>query len=397
MIGKSTFLFVMFWLISFYSPAQNELVLLTKKEQFNVGVPISLSFENAFNTSYQMYCSSSYGTTLISTRMNGNKLTFHIPKFISSKTGMVSWKIINTDISGKFWIQPTNKPKTLETYLGPPTIEAGGKDFAMVVVIPTDTLDNPVKKDSEVLIKNHFSQSSKTNQVLTKNLIAYKNIFSPLKTGRMTVSSESYGLNSKEYDVDVLPAIGTNFSISYIRNHEFADGNQITSFYTSIIRDKNNNVVSDGTFVEFFITNKEGNILKTSGTTINGIAKAFIVHPDCEETWTVKAFIDGISNSDNIKLSYKKVIDTIPVSFSKDNRKIKIGPLQSFMKQMIPDGLQVQLSIHKNDKLEGNLIEQSKDGFATFVLNPNIYKSGIYTLEISAACNSTTYKSIRLW
>ena len=399
MLRKSTYTFLILWLISLSTSAQDSLILLNKKESFTVGESISLSFKNTTEKSYQMYCSTGYGTTLLSSIKNDNLLIFKFPEFVSNKTGVVSWKIVglNTPISGKFLIEPVQKPKSLETYIGPPTIEAGGKDFTMAVIIPTDTLDNPVKKDSEVQIKNHFAQSSKTDQVLTKNLIVYKNIFSPLKTGRMTVSSESFGLNSKEYDVDILPAIGTNFKIFYTRNHEYADGNQITKFSTSIIKDKNNNIVSDGTFVEFFIINNNGNTLKTSGTTINGVAEAFIVHPDCEETWKVKAFIQGIANSDYITLTYKKVIEHIPVTFSKDNRKIKVGPLQSFMNQMIPDGLKVQLAVYKNGELEDSIIVQSKDGFTTFILDSNIYKTGNYDLEITVACKTITRKSITLW
>ncbi|MFY7671047.1 hypothetical protein ACOSP6_08135 [Tenacibaculum sp. MEBiC06402] len=399
MIKKSTHIFTMCWLIIQSVMAQDSIILLMNKERFTVGENISLIFSNPSNEVYHLYCSNSFGTTILSGKLSKNKLEFEIPSFMSNKTGVIAWKLIHSSskLTGKLFIQPSEKSTSLETYIGPPTIEAGGKDFAMAVIIPTDSLDNPVKKNTGIVIKNHFYQTPKSQQIFTKNLIGYQNIFSPLKTGRMTVSSESFGLNSKEYDVDILPAIGTNFNIVAKRNHEYADGNQITKFSTSIIKDKNNNIVSDGTFVEFYIRNKESNILKTSGTTINGIAEAFIVHPDCEENWTVKAFINGIANSNTIKISYKKVIDTIPVSFSKDNRTVKVAPLQSFMKQMIPDGLQVRLSIYKDNKLENHLIEQSKDGFAIFNLDPNIYKAGNYTIEISAACNTITHKSIKLW
>ncbi|TCP23297.1 hypothetical protein EV195_10921 [Tenacibaculum skagerrakense] len=399
MLRKSTYTFLILWLISLSTSAQDSLILLNKKESFTVGESISLSFKNSTEKSYQMYCSTGYGTTLLSSIKNDNLLIFKFPEFVSNKTGVVSWKIVglNTPISGKFLIEPVQKPNSLETYIGPPTIEAGGKDFTMAVIIPTDTLDNPIKTNSEVIVKKHVLQSTKNQQIYTNNLIAYLNIFSPSQTGRMTVSSESFGLNSKEYDVDILPAIGTNFKIFYTRNHEYADSNQITKFSTSIIKDKNNNIVSDGTFVDFYITNSNGNILKTSGTTINGVAEAFIVHPDCEDTWKVKAFIQGIANSDSITLLYKKAIEHIPITFSKDNRSSKVGPLQSFMNQMIPDGLKVQLTVYRNGKLEGSLIEQSKDGFATFILDSNIYKAGNYDLEITAACKTITRKSITLW
>ncbi len=399
MLIKYQSLFIMLWFFSNGVKAQDSLALLNQKKEYSAGTKISLTFQNNSEGSFQLFCSNSYGSTVIYGVKDKNKLLFKIPEFISNKIGVVNWKIlgITNNISGQFNISAVQEPNSLETYIGPPTIEAGGTDYAMLVVIPTDKLDNPIQNDSKVDVKQLFLKSKKTQSITTKNLIAHLNIFSPLKTGRIVVSTESYNLNSKEYDVNILPAIGNDFKIFQKRNHEYADGNQITTFFTSIIRDKNNNIVSDGTFVDFFISNNEGNILKTAGTTINGIAKASIIHPDCESTWKIKAYINGISESDSIVITYKKVIKNIPITFSKDNRTIIIGPLQSFMEQMIPDGLQVKLSILNNGIQETEIIEQSKDGFTTFKLNSNIYKTGNYDIEITTACTTKTYKSIKLW
>ena len=60
----------------------------------------------------------------------------------------------------------------------------------------------------------------------------------------------------KKFDVNIMPSIPTNFTISTHRNHTYADGNQITTFSTSIIKDTLGNTVSDGTYVEFYIRNK---------------------------------------------------------------------------------------------------------------------------------------------
>ncbi|MFY9243042.1 MAG: hypothetical protein WAO74_08445, partial [Polaribacter sp.] len=242
-----------------------------------------------------------------------------------------------------------------------------------------------------------FLDAENTTQVFTNNLIAYHRIFSPVKSGRMLLSSKSFELNSKEYDVNIMPAIGTNFNLYSKRNHEYADGNQITQFYTSIILDKNNNVVSDGTFVDFFITNKKGNILKTSGTTINGVAFAKMIHPEWEENWSVKAYINGIAESDILQINYKKVIEDFKVIFSKNNRKITVGPLKSFMNQMIPDGLQVKLSISRNGKVLDEIVKKSIDGFVIFDLNSNIYENNTYDLTITAAGITKTFQSKKLW
>ncbi|WP_370424808.1 hypothetical protein [Tenacibaculum dicentrarchi] len=392
-------LFLLFWCFVTLVTTAQDITLLSKEKQFIAGDTIHLKFNTNSTKKHQMYCTNSYGSTLINSEIINNKMFFKIPTYISNKTGVLNWNILNNkdNISGKFKIIPKPKPVSLETYLGPPSIEAGGTDYTMLVVIPTDDLDNPLKKGTTVKVKHQFLKSERKTKVLTNNLIAFKNINSPLKSGRMIITSESLNLNSKEYDVNIMPAIGTNFKLFFKRNHKYADGNQITTFYTSIIKDKNNNIISDGSFVDFFITNKKGNMLKTSGTTINGIAYAKMIHPEFEDNWKVKAYINGISESDILKINYKKIIDKFDVNFSDNNRTVKVGPLKSFMKQMIPDGLKVKLAIYKDEKLLNDIIKKSKDGFVYFNLNSNIYKNGNYTIKITAAAVTDTFQTKKLW
>ncbi|SOS46948.1 conserved exported hypothetical protein [Tenacibaculum dicentrarchi] len=392
-------LFLLFWCFVTLVTTAQDITLLSKEKQFIAGDTIHLKFNTNSTKKHQMYCTNSYGSTLINSEVINNKMFFKIPSYISNKTGVLNWKILNNkdNISGKFKIIPKPKPVSLETYLGPPSIEAGRIDYTMLVVIPTDDLDNPLKKGTSVKVKHQFLKSERKINVLTDNLIAFKKIYSPLKSGRMLVSSASLGLNSKEYSLNIMPAIGTNFKLFFKRNHKYADGNQITTFYTSIIKDKNKNVISDGSFVDFFITNKKGNMLKTSGTTINGIAYAKMIHPEFEDNWKVKAYITGISESDILKINYKKIIDKFDVNFSNNNRTVKVGPLKSFMNQMIPDGLKVKLAIYKDEKFLDNIIRKSNDGFVYFKLNSNIYKNGDYTIKITAAAITKTFEAKKLW
>ncbi|MCD8432578.1 hypothetical protein LNJ05_07340 [Tenacibaculum finnmarkense genomovar ulcerans] len=385
--------------VTLVSTAQNTIKLLTQQKEFIAGDTIHLKFNSNNTKIYQIYCSNSYGSTLINSEINNDTIIFKIPTYVSNKIGILNWKIVDdkNNISGKFKIISKSKPISLETYLGPPSIEAGSIDYTMLVVIPTDDLDNPLKKGTSVKVKYQFLKSERKTNVLTDNLIAFKKIYSPLKSGRMLVSSASLGLNSKEYSLNIMPAIGTDFKIFFKRNHKYADGNQITTFYTSIIKDKNKNVISDGSFVDFFITNKKGNMLKTAGTTINGIAYAKMIHPEFEDTWKVKAYITGISESDILKISYQKIINKFDVKFSDNNRTVKVGPLNSFMNQMIPDGLKVKLAIYKNEKLLNDIIKKSKDGFVYFKLNSNIYKNGNYTIKITAASVTETFEAKKLW
>ena len=399
------FLIVLICFLSATFYAQNikndapNFLLLTTQNIFKAGTEIILSFESSTNIKPQLYCSNSYGNTLVTPVLKDERLTYRIPKFITKKRGIVFWKLITeqNQISGNFEITPQLKANSLETYLGPPSIEAGGTDFTMLVVIPTDSLDNPLPENTVVNTKRQFLKDKIGEDINTKNLLGFKNIFSPNKDGRMIISSSTSSLNSKEFDVNVAPAIATNFEIFVDRNHEYADGNQISTFSTSVIKDKNNNIISDGSFVYFYITNSKNNVLKTTGTTINGVAKAKMIHPDHEETWQVKAYFLGIAESNIITVSYKKAVQDFSVTFSKDNRMLTVGPLKSFMNQLIPDGLQVKLTISKDKKIIKTILKESKYGFAKFMLDKNIYKNGNYDLEISTAGIIKTFNAKKLW
>ena len=401
---KSTYLFFVALIILSSSASilinenTNEIKLITTQKVFQVGNTINIKFSTSKVVKPHLYLSSSYGTTLISPTYNSNTLNYKIPKNITDKSGLLNWQLLteNSSLKGILTLNPKSTVAKLETYLGPPSIVAGGKDYAMIVVIPTDDLDNPVKDSTLVNLKHQFFTTTINKKLLTRNLFAYYNIFSENEKGRLLISSECLNTNSKEYSVDILPSIPTNFSIYANRAHNYADGNQLTTFSTSIISDAFGNIISDGTFVEFFIKNKNNNILKASGATINGIATAKILHPDHDELWQIKAYIRGIAESNLISLNYKSAVNDYNVTFSENNRSILVGPIKSFMNQLIPDGLQVSLSIYKDNELVKVLTETTRRGNAKFRLNNDIFKNDNYIIKIKAAGINKTYENKKL-
>lgn len=381
------------------SRAQDHTIkLLTSQHDFEVGSEVILQFSSSGDGQSLLYCSNSYSSILITPNLENNVLRYQIPDFITNKSGLVYWKLVNHEtVSGSFTMHAKKEVATMETYIGPPTIEAGATDYTMLVVIPTDILDNPLPENTLVTSSSQFLATQKEEDIFTNNIIAYQNIYSEKKSGRLFISSECLDINSKEYTIDVVPAIPTDFTISVARSHNYADGNQITSFYTSILKDAHNNVVSDGTFVTFFIRNKEGNILKTSGTTVQGIATSKMIHPDHEDQWSIKAYVQGMAESNTITLDYQQVVKDVETAFAKANREIKVGPLQSFMGQMIPDGFQVSLEVYKNERLLTTYTETSKSGYVTFELQPAIFENGIYTVKIRTAGLEKNYPNTKLW
>ena len=405
MLLKRTYIFVLglILLSSFavvqHNDATNPIQLVTTQTDYNVGKPIVLKFTASEGEKPLLYCSNSYGSTLVSATAKEGTLQYIIPENIIKKIGVVNWIVLdkNKSASGQFNIIPKAEVATMETYIGPPSIEAGGTDYTMLVVIPTDSLDNPVPTNTKVNARFQFLASEENDDIFTNNLIAWRNINSKRESGRMLVSSESLGINSKEFTINVWAAIPTDFKISAKRPHNYADGNQVTTFNTSVIKDKQNNVVSDGTFVTFFITNDNGNILKTTGTTIEGVAHAKIIHPDFKDNWSIKAYVDGMAESDTITLSYQSVIEDFDVAFTNKNREILVGPLQSFMEQMIPDGLHVKLLIYKDNALIDTIIKTSFNGYVTFNLKPAVYQNDTYNFRIETAGINKTFNNKKLW
>lgn len=378
------------------SDSKHDIELLTTQSSYVAGEEISLQFKGNANATTYLLCANSYGTIVVLPSIDNSITSFQLPQSFTNKSGTINWQLISDSFlkTGTLYINPQPKIKAIETYIGPPSIEAGATDYTMLVTIPTDHLDNPLADNTEVTVKYQFLDRNFKNNITMKNGIAYKNIYSEKEDGRIIISTECLDLNSKEYDVNVVPAIPTNFEIDYNRIHEYADGNQITTFSTSELKDRYGNTVSDGTFVNFYLTNSKGYKSSTSGLTINGIAKSKFLHPDHEENFEVKANVDGMAESNTITISYKKAIGDFEINFSEDKRTWTVGPIESFMNQRVPDGLNVTLRIFKNDTLDDTLIKETRNGFATFKLNKDRFPKGQYNFEFYAAGTTKSFTAI---
>lgn len=366
-----------------------EASLITKNTHFEVAQDINLQFYCTPNKDVYLLLRNAYGTTMITAEYKNGKAVFTLPKNYRRIVGPCYWELINrnkTYLTGEIYIyaNPTNKT-LIESYLGPPSILAGGRDYSMMVIVPTDLYDNPVNTGTPIDFSYHYEHKKMDRELFTKDLIGWTTIFSGMETGRILTYSSSNGTSSKEFTTIVRPNKATDFTISYDRVHDFADGNQVITFTTSIIKDDYGNVVSDGTLVNFTIIDSDGKQLNCIGTTLSGIAKGKMLHPVKREFWTIKAFVSGTAESNSISVDFKKAIYDYEVTYTEGNRNIKVGALKSFMNQLVPDGLPVLLYINKDDRLLEIKNTTSLDGIATFFLSSDFFEDGEYKLTVEVA------------
>jgi hypothetical protein len=361
---------------------------------------ITLNSSNGISITYKdsvsLYISSSYGSSVILPEFEKDKLTFTISSEITRKSGVIYWRLLSTAgasiDNGSFHITPSAKlAPILESYLGPPSIVAGGSDYSMMVIVGTDIYDNLLPNNTPVELNLYGNNSKSSIQKTTSDRIFWERIFSPETAGRMLISGSVAYASTNEKTLEINPNNAIDFNISEKLVHPYADGNQIAIFQTSIIKDGFNNIVSDGTLVKFMVTTSKNEKLEVSGATIQGVAKGQFLHPNEPVVWNAQAFAIGMAKSSVKKVSFQSVVEELNVDFSNDNRRIRVGPIQSYMGQIIPDGAKVELQIEGYDK---PLMSTSRNGIVTFELMPALYENGMVDLTISTMGSIETFQKI---
>lgn len=273
----------------------------------------------------------------------------------------------------------------METYLGPTSIFADNSDQSMLVVLPQDEFGNPLPEGTEIVKTEKFGESVQSSPLMVSDMIAHNLTGAKKVVGDIFITANMVGQFSKEFTVNVLPTVADDFTISMKRNHPYADGNQIVSFTTSTILDVHGNTIADGTMVNFVIQDGNGQRFQTYGQTLNGTAVAKMLHPEVPGKWKVWASISGASKSNVLELEFDAAVLDYPVHISNDGKTITIGPILSYMKQWVPDGMSISLKVvSPNDSTLLQVATTSRNGMAHFSL-PNGIEIQKNTTTVSVA------------
>lgn len=362
--------------------------LNTQQNTFEAGDSIVLKFDTASLTHALLMIHTAWGTTGIAPEEEGDDLSFLLPQNLSQKSGTVDWKLLGKNqilAMGSLSILPgKQESNTMETYLGPTSIFANTEDHAIIVALPQDQWGNPLPDGLEVQLNQTYANTQQSMKMETKNMIAYKRVGYAQKTGDLFLGASHASQRSKEFTLNVLPWKATAFRIECQRLHPYADGNQMATLTTSIIKDAHQNLVADGTLVQFYIDNGSGKEMITYGHTINGVALAKILHPSEASQWTIRAQVPGASQSNSLQLAFKPAVEDFPLLYDAHSATVTVGPILSYMGQWIPDGMAIDLDILKEGQPVGHMGTTSKNGMGTLQL-PRTFDPSKQLLEVSVA------------
>lgn len=344
-----------------------------------------INFETYSDTptgTIHLLLSGTYGSILLTPQMTDAAPIFSIPPAFTKHAGTVAYYLMqNKQIlqKGTFKLLPnTQNIGVIETYLGPRSIIANPRDYTMLVSIPTDTLDNTLPDGTPVNLNTQFKTKISTTTHKLSSGFTWKRISAPLQIGRISTGSTLQSHASKELVADIFPDVPQDFSISVDSNHNYADGNEIITLQTTQIKDEHGNIMTDGTMIIFFINDETEAFWQTTASTVNGYAFAKALHPQSPSTWKITAAITGIAQSKEISQTFTPIITKIPLTISQ-KRHIIVGPLTSYMGQLVQDGIGV--SLLGNGMAYEALTENGK---TRFHLKEEDYPKGDYTLTIKA-------------
>ena len=371
--------------------AADAFKIVTPIDQVVTKNGIKIKFQSYNNDDFELLefvVSGTYGTTVLKPQLHQDQLAIHIPEVISQHSGIIEWKLIAGETTlerGSFKLLPNIKQlKTVENYVGPRSIIANERDYTMLVSIPVDSLDNMLPDQTVVQMSKQFKGDITSTKKEIKSGFAWQRIPAPLTTGRLITGSTLQQISSKELVVDIFPDIAVPFKITKSSNHNYADGNEIIILQTDQIKDSHGNIMTDGTLVTFFIKDDHDNSWQTTASTVNGYAFAKALHPQAPSTWTVKGVINGMVESPELNITFESIIDEIHFSFS-ENKTVTIGPLTSYLGQLVPDGIPVQLKIDGSE-----IILKTHNGIATYTFDTKIIEPNTYDIQIKTLGLTTT-------
>jgi hypothetical protein len=332
------------------------------------------------------------GTRLYRNTFRNKQAIFNLKETETESAGLVTLVAQAGPVRAekKIRLLPGTPVDPLIPLVGARSVIADTNHWSMVVTVPLDRFGNPVEDGTPVLMKALRPDGRiEEKQTSVTNLLAWWRIYSGTKSGRTIVSVTSGGAYGSEGLLLEVAGPPVSFQLSASPLNLAADGRQLTTLRTAILRDKFGNVVEEGTLVNFRVILPTGEITAIPAYTIKGIAEAPLQAPLVPGQVQIIAVALGVESEPlNITFEPGPAVGNIPVNVVKEPTGksiiIQAGPLTGRQAQLVPDGTPVQFIIKGAGNYEKTLTSNTDLGQASVTLRVADMVPGAFTVEVAA-------------
>jgi hypothetical protein len=280
--------------------------------------------------------------------------------------------------------------------VGPRSIVADGQHQTMTVAVPFDDYGNPVAEGTPVEFRAlHPGERLERQTGVVSHLVAWRRIVSGTRAGRTTVTAIARDAHGPDATYTEVPSWPAPFDLSASPADVPADGRQLVTLRTDVIRDRFGSAMLDGTLVTFVADLPGSEPRFIPAYTIDGAAEAQLQAPSAPATVTVRATLYGVESRPlRIAFAPGPAVGSFPMAAQVNARDgfvvITAGPLLGALGQFVPDGTPVQFRLTGPGGAVRAIPGQAEKGRARTELRLAELTPGAYAVEMTVGAGRGT-------
>ena len=355
-----------------------------------------------------------YGSSVLEAPLVDDAATFALDGALTRFAGQVqlqaNWG--GAVAQATLQIEPGTAVEPLVTLVGPRSIPADGRHWAMVVTLPQDQFANGVADGTRVtlqilhpsphVISNQGASSQETSNQATEKLgesanrevievraaqlLTWARLYSRTTTGRVYLAATTGAAHSMQQSLLVVPGPPAPFTLTADPLQLTADGEQLITVRTSPLQDNFGNLLFDGTAITFVAEEGSGSRRTLPAQLIAGKAMVQLQAPSRPGPVTLRAFVLDQA-SPPLRLDFDEGLAlapiTVTVTIGSEEVQLRAGPLLGLLNQYIPDGSEVTFTLQRSGAVAQRITVPSESGFATARVRRNGLIAGNYTVQVT--------------
>ncbi len=326
----------------------------------------------------------SFGEYMIPLSVESDQLVIALPEVLAQLRGEYRINIYSNGVkkaSTQFGIDPLEPYEHVSSYSGPATIESSGIDWHLITAIPKDKYNNPVADGTEVEFNLRYPDGRERRQIEEiEGMLTGIRIDPIRQAGKIYTGITSGNAHATEKEVRVTPTWPRDFTLEVLEYIPYAEQRQIVRIRSSVVKDRYDNTVADGTAMVFVVDDGRGGITRYNSFTVSGRGEVVLENPHVESRWTIYAYIDQSARTPEISLFFEGAVMDIPVAYEPDSQQIKFGPVIGALDQFVPNGVMMTYQVSGegiNTAYEVELYE----GYYIWDIPLKTYPTGDYHIE----------------